>query len=206
MALLRAEVERYYTGKVRRYGATPLGADWACKPTQELRFVQLLRVCDFSGAVTLNDLGCGYGALLGFLGGRHRAAKVDYLGIDLAEAMIDEARRLWHSRTAAFCVADRSPRIADFSVASGIFNVRLDQALPLWESFIRETLRDLEATSRRGFAVNFLNSLPPGIEGRPELYRTAPQPWVAFCEDVLRGKIELLDAYGMREFTLLVRK
>ena len=203
---LKGAIERYYTAKVGRYGATPLGVDWTCKPTQELRFVQLLRVCDFSSAVTLNDFGCGYGALLGWLGRRHGAARVDYLGIDLSQGMVEAARRLWRARRdAAFCVADQNPRIADYSVASGVFNVRLEQPLPRWESFVAETLRHLAATSRRGFAVNFLGPLPPEIEGRPQLYRTSPAPWVAFCAETLGCKVDVLDTYGMREFTLLVR-
>lgn len=205
-APLREAIERYYTASVLRHGATPLGVDWSCKPTQELRFVQLLRVCDFSAALTLNDFGCGYGALLGLLDKRHRAARVDYLGIDLSQAMIDQARRLWRTRRdAAFCVGDASPRIADYSVASGVFNVRLDQSAALWENFIRETLRHLAATSRRGFAVNFLGALPPEIDGSPQLHRTAPGPWVDFCEQVLGCRVDVLDAYGMREFTLVVR-
>jgi SAM-dependent methyltransferase len=206
LAALREAVERYYTAKVRLHGATPLGVDWTCVPTQELRFVQLLRVCDFSSAITLNDLGCGYGAVLGLLGRRYRAAQVDYLGIDLSRAMVDEARRRWRARRCAvFCVADRSPRIADYSIASGVFNVRLEQPLALWERFVEETLRQLAATSRRGFAVNFLGPLPPEIEGRPQLYRTEPKRWAAFCEGALGMRVDLLDAYGMREFTLLVR-
>lgn len=207
MAGLRADVERYYTARLQRHGATPLGVDWTCAPTQELRFVQLLRLCDFSSAITLNDLGCGYGALLALLGRRHRTAAVDYLGIDLSPAMIDAARRLWRTRRgAAFCVGDRSPRSADYSIASGIFNVRLEQPLCLWERFVQETLRELAATSRRGFAVNFLAPLPPQIEGRPQLYRTAAQPWVAFCRDALGCRVEVLGDYGMREFTLIARK
>jgi len=66
LAAVRAGISDYYTARIRKFGATPLGVDWTCQPTQELRFVQLLTVCDFASAFSLNDLGCGYGALLSF--------------------------------------------------------------------------------------------------------------------------------------------
>ncbi|MGZ5195649.1 MAG: class I SAM-dependent methyltransferase, partial [Ramlibacter sp.] len=89
-----AGIERYYTAKIARHGATPLGVDWESVPTQELRFVQLLKICDFASLVSLNDIGCGYGALLSLLDQR-APGKVDYLGLDLSPLMIAEARRLW---------------------------------------------------------------------------------------------------------------
>lgn len=205
LAPLRGRIRGYYTAKIERHGPTPAGVDWSCTPTQELRFVQLLRLCDFSRPFSLDDLGCGYGALLGFIGRRHRGARVDYLGIDLSESMVAQAQALWaRRRNAAFRVGSRSPRVADYSVASGIFNVRIDEPLGLWEEFIADTLRGLSASSRVGFAVNFLAPLPQGMEGKPELYRCSPAPWVEFCER-LGLATEVLDRYGMREFTLFAR-
>jgi SAM-dependent methyltransferase len=204
---VHAGIERYYSAKVLRHGATPAGVDWTCAPTQQLRFVQLLRVCDFSTPCSLNDLGCGWGALLGFLGTRHKGAKVDYLGIDLSQAMVEQARARYRSRRAArFVVGAASDRVADYSLASGLFNVRIDQPLPAWEHFIEETLRGLAATSTRGFAVNFLAPLPDGMEGKPELYRTPAAPWVQFIEEEAGWQVRVLAAYGMREFTLLASR
>jgi len=201
---LRHRIEGYYSAKVQAHGATPLGVDWSCTPTQELRFVQLLRLCDFSRPFSLDDLGCGYGALLGFMGRRHRGHRADYLGIDLSPSMIDHAQQLWRKHMgAAFCVGARSPRVADYAVASGLFNVKLDEPAELWTGFIEATLKDMAAGSRLGLAVNFLAPLPEGMEGKPELYRTGPQPWVRYCERTLGRRVTVLASYGMREFTLL---
>ena len=203
---LRLRIARYYGAKITRHGPTPMGVDWSCAPTQQLRFVQLLRICEFATPLRLNDIGCGYGALLELIARRHRSARVDYLGIDLSEEMVVAARRLWRGRrSTAFHVGADIPRCADYSVASGIFNVRIHEPLPLWEDFIADTLRQMAQTSARGFAVNFLAPLPVGVEGKPELYRTAPVPWIEFCAREIGGQVEVLDAYGMREFTLLVR-
>lgn len=204
---VHAGIERYYTDKVMTHGATALGADWTCRPTQELRFVQLLKLCDFRQALSLNDVGCGYGALLAFLEKRHRRAEVDYLGTDLSQAMIDQARPSLHPNIRArFVVAGSIPRVADYSVASGIFNVKLAQSAARWNLFIKKTLDEMNAASRLGFAVNFLAPLEPDMHVIPELYRASPDVWMRYCERQFGATVELISGYGMREFTLLVRR
>jgi hypothetical protein len=144
---------------------------------------------------------------LSYLALRHPDTEVDYLGIDLSTAMIRRANRLWQSKNRArFVVDDTSPRIADYSVASGIFNVKLDQPIDGWESFITKTLIDMWAFSRYGFAVNFMAPCSPGDSPQPSLYRSPAEPWIRFCEQELGLSVELLTAYGLREFTLLVRR
>jgi SAM-dependent methyltransferase len=198
------DIAAYYTRKVLQFGATPHGVDWTCVPTQELRFVQLLKICDFDKAVSLNDLGCGYGALLNYLAKRHRRARIDYLGLDVSEAMVTLAASLWsHRPKTAFAVGHQFGRTADYCVASGIFNVRLVHSRSRWEDYIRSTLMELHAGSRCAYSINFL--APNTGAGPRELYRTSPEPWTRFCEQELGGRVEVLDDYGLREFTLLVR-
>jgi SAM-dependent methyltransferase len=206
LADVHSAIGRYYTQKVEAYGPTPLGVDWPCRPTQELRFVQLLRLCDFSAPFALNDVGCGYGAMLAFLARRHRRHEISYLGLDLSPAMIAQARQLWRKRgNAEFVLASASPRVADYSIASGIFNVRLDLSDGLWTQFIEETLAAMRASSRRGFAVNFLAPLADDANLKPELYRAPSAFWCGYCEREFGARVEVLDDYGMREYTLLVR-
>lgn len=194
-------IEEYYTGKVRQFGCTPFGVDWTCTATQEMRFVQLLKLCDFRAPFTVNDLGCGYGALAGFLRRRDGTCAIDYLGIDLSTEMVRRARAQWRGVDGIrFVKGSASPRVADYSVASGIFNVRLATPVDAWEAFVRETLRQMAATSRRGFAVNLVNSLP-----RDGLYTTSPDPWVQYCDTELGADAKVLEGYGMHEFSLLVR-
>lgn len=198
-------VAQYYTQKLRRYGANPLGVDWSCIPTQALRFRKLLMVCDFDQSFSLNDVGCGYGALLDYLALYHPQASVDYLGTDLSRAMVRSAEKHWAGDSIRFHHGMESPRIADYSIASGIFNVMLDQPIPVWEQLIETTLFHLNATSRKGFAVNFVHRPVSGQGARAGLYCAAPMQWIDFCERRLGSDVSLIDDYGMSEFTLLVR-
>lgn len=204
LELLRSSVEAYYTRKVRTFAATPLGVDWPSTPSLELRLVQLLKVCDFPPPFSLNDLGCGYAAALDLIERRWPANRIDYLGIDLSADMIAHARRRWHQRPGSdFVVGHECGRVADYSIASGVFNVRLDHTAQLWAAHIRAMLMDLHRSSHRGFAVNFM--LPAAASHAPELYGSQPGPWVAYCETELGRSVEVVQDYGMDEYSLLVR-
>jgi SAM-dependent methyltransferase len=205
-----SDVEAYYGARVAKYGATPLGVDWSCQATQSLRFVQLLKICDFSTRFSLNDVGCGYGALCAFLAMRYPDLGIDYLGVDLSKAMVSRARRRFARADQRFVVGQASPRLADYSVASGITNVNVGYPRAVWEEFVAAMLRDMRGTSRRGFSVNFMSDLVAASElpdNSPaiRLYRTSPERWIPYCENALGCSVETLDNYGMREFTLLLR-
>ena len=173
LARIHASVDAYYSATVEAFGATPRGVDWTCAATQNLRFVQLLRDCDKTSPASINDLGCGYGALLAFCRERWPDWRVDYLGIDLSSAMLRAARSSWPDESGVrFVHGTRCARVADYSIASGIFNVCGSVERNDWEEFIRTTLRELKPSSRRGFAVNFMAELAPGSSGPRELYRT----------------------------------
>lgn len=203
---VHSEIALYYTQKIQAHGATPLGVDWPCQPTQELRFVQLLRLCDLTAPFSLNDVGCGYGALLALLARRHPRVAIDYLGVDLSEAMVASAVQRWRKRRhTRFAVGSSATRPADYSIASGIFNVKLHQPEKAWGDFIRHTLGDMARHSQYGFAVNFLAPLADGEHGKPELYRASPEQWIEYCTREWGAQVELLNNYGMREFTLLAR-
>jgi SAM-dependent methyltransferase len=200
-----ASVESYYSEKIIAFGPVPAGADWDSIITQEVRFQQLLKICDFSAPFALNDVGCGYGALFSYLNRYHSETDIDYLGFDISPAMISQADSLQRDLSrAGFRVANVSPRLADYSVASGIFNVKLDHPLDKWQRYIGKTLVDMCASSRLGFAVNFMT--PDAVNENPEgLYCTTPDPWIRFCKDQLRSSAQVIAGYGLREFTLLVR-
>lgn len=206
MHRLTAKVRDYYSGTVERHGPTPRGVDWPNAVSQYLRFVQLLKICSFDRPFSLNDFGCGYGALLEYLAMRHAETEIAYRGIDLSAAMIAAARKRWRtSPDAEFVVGSHCGREADYSLASGVFNVRLGHPPLDWESYIEAILSDLNARSRVGFAVNLMLPHDDGAT-EDELYRSPPGRWVAFCRKELGSSVRVLRDYGLREFTLLIRR
>jgi SAM-dependent methyltransferase len=199
------EIGRYYSGKLAAHGASPRGVDWNSSAAQQLRFKQLVRVCDREARFSLNDIGCGYGALLDYLCGHGK--ECDYLGVDISEAMIAKAGELHRGMTGCrFLVGERAGRVADYSVASGIFSVRLSAGDEAWREHLLRTLDQLDAESRRGFAFNCLTRYSdPGLM-RQDLYYADPARLFDHCKTRFASNVALLHDYGLYEFTILVRK
>src|SRR2546422_823433 len=102
---LKDEVSSYYTDKLGIYGTTHRGVDWNSEASQVLRFDQLLRAFNLRQHFSLNDLGCGYGALCDYL--QTKGYDFTYAGCDLSDAMIQAARqRFAASPTLQFIVGD----------------------------------------------------------------------------------------------------
>lgn len=198
-------ISRYYTDKLHRHGTTARGVDWNSEQSQELRFAQLCHVFRGRTAFTLNDIGCGYGELLSFL--RRRGIDVDYVGVDLSQAMVDAARRRAAPADRTRFVRGAAPdRVADYSVASGIFNVRLGASDADWRCHLLSTLDLMNASSSRGFAFNCLTSYSDAEHMRSDLYYADPVALFDHCKRRYSRNVALLHDYGLYEFTLIVRK
>ena len=194
-------VQRYYSKKVVAHGPTAKGVDWNDTASQELRFDQLLKVVDAGAPFTINDYGCGYGALADHL--RARGYDFTYTGFDISEEMLARARELHGER---FVGRDEELEPADYTVASGIFNVKLDAPVAEWEAHTLRTLARLDELSTRGFAFNMLTSYSDPERMRDDLYYPDPRVLFDHCKRTHSRWVALLHDYGLYEFTILVRK
>ncbi len=198
-------VADYYTSKVREHGATAAGVDWNSPGSQRLRFDQLLKICDRPPPFALNDLGCGYGALCDYLS--ETGLRCDFAGYDVSEAMIAQATKLYATiPDAKFVHADRPNRVADYTVASGIFNVRDNIADEDWRAYIFDTLEVMNESSARGFSFNCLTSYSDPPRMRKNLFYADPAELFGHCKRAFSKDVALLHDYGLYEFTILVRK
>jgi cyclopropane fatty-acyl-phospholipid synthase-like methyltransferase len=89
---LLTEISEYYSSKLEEHGETPRGVDWNGEESQMQRFEQLCKIIDTENQFSINDIGCGYGALYDFLVNKYD--QLSYLGIDVSEGMIRAAERL----------------------------------------------------------------------------------------------------------------
>lgn len=198
-------IAEYYAMKLAEHGNTPHGVDWNGDASQFLRFEQLSRIVDGTTRFTVNDLGCGYGAFLDFLAVRF--GEFGYIGYDIAEEMIAAARgRSAGDGRAAFEVGAVPAESADYGIASGIFNVRLDCGEADWRAHIEATIETLDRTSTRGFAFNCLTSYSDAGKLQPHLYYADPCELFHLCKTRYSKDVALLHDYGLYEFTILVRK
>ncbi len=197
-------VAEYYTGKITAHGATAAGVDWNSPESQALRFEQLLKIIRLGTPFSLNDYGCGYGALLDFL--LAKGLPADYRGFDIAEAMLAEARRRHDSDTHRFSSAASELAPADYTVASGIFNVKLAADPAEWRKYVLATLHNIDALSTAGFAFNMLTSYSDPGKMREALFYGDPCFFFDYCKTHFSRNVALLHDYGLYEFTVLIRK
>jgi SAM-dependent methyltransferase len=197
-----APVARYYTDRIDAHGATPHGVDWSSEGSQQLRFAQLLRVVD-AEAPTIIDYGCGYGALAQRLIAEKRDFR--YVGFDVSPSMIEAAQSLVVDSRCRFTTREDDIGQADFTVASGIFNVRLETEEAIWHDYVVATIDRIAKCSTSGFAVNMLTRYADPPLMRDDLYYADPARYFALCKERYSRSVALLHDYDLYEFTLLVR-
>jgi SAM-dependent methyltransferase len=200
------KVSRYYSSKLKVHGATAHGVDWNSADSQSLRFDQLLHICRGSAPFTINDYGCGYGALVDHLRARGISFRC-YRGFDVSPEMISAAKML-HAREkdAHFVCEESNLSTADYTLASGIFNVKLQTAALEWEGYVLQTLESLNGLSDRGFAFNILTRYADAEFMRPDLYYADPLFFFDYCKRRFARRVSLIHDYPLYEFTVLVSK
>jgi len=201
---IKEKVAEYYTRKVQEWGPTPQGVDWSSRESHEIRFEQLLKVCDRSGFFSLNDFGCGYGALYDYMA--ERKYDFEYHGYDLSESMIKKAHTLY--KDADNCRFTQSDVLeeADYTTACGLFNVKMDVDSREWEQYVLEVLEKIDQSSRRGFAFNILTRYSDPECLKDHLYYADPCFYFDYCKKKFSNHVALLHDYPLYEFSILVRK
>ncbi len=198
-------VREYYSDKIETYGATARGVDWNSPESQALRFEQLLKVCDCTRPFSINDYGCGYGALVEYMA--DRGYTFQYRGCDISDQMIAKARELHRGLEHCQFFTDESHlTAADYTIASGIFNVKLQTSDEEWKVYVLHILGRMAELGEKGFAFNILTSYSDQDLMRPDLYYADPCFLFDYCQRNFSRFVSLLHDYPLYEFTILVRK
>ncbi len=202
---LKSEVLEYYDSALEHYGPQPAGVDWNSIESQELRFIQLLRLLpEKQEEFTLLDYGCGYGALFGFM--RENYPNCRYTGFDISERMIQAAQRVNPDPRAEWTTIIPTDAHFDFVVASGLFNVRLGRSPSEWDDYIVTTLDEFHRLSVCGFAFNVLTSYNDPEYRKEYLHYADPRAVLDHCMRNYSRHVSILHDYKLYEFTTIVRK
>lgn len=201
---IEERVATYYTQKLLEHGETAQGVDWKSEASQRLRFDQLLRV-QIDGSASILDFGCGFGALLDYLRALDRHPP--YVGFDVSALMVERARsRHAGASLASFTTDADSLQPADYVMASGIFNVKLETPAPKWQEYVTSTLKRIDTLARRGFAFNALSLYSDPEKRRADLHYADPLVLFDYCKRHFSPRVTLLHDYPLWEFTILVRR
>jgi len=197
-----SEVDKYYSDKIKNFGATPKGVDWNSSESQNLRFDQLSKVIT-TEKFSILDFGCGYGAYYQYLQLK-APAPFEYTGFDISADMLDSASK--QNKEAKWILElDKNTRY-NYVIASGIFNVKLSFEKDSWIDYILSTLNQMNDSSTDGFSLNMLTKYSDAEYMKDYLYYADPLYFFDYCKKNFSRNVALLHDYNLYEFTLIIRK
>ena len=196
-------VVRAFDKRLSEWGATARGVYWRNEQGQRLRFEVLARaLAHESGPFTVNDLGCGYGAFFDYLAPEFEDRLTRFTGYDIAPLMLAEAKARIKDPRARFVRGLAATEDADYSFASGTFNMCLKADLAEWTAYIEASLAHLFGKTRKAMAFNMLTGAGTAREG---LYYADPAHFVLYCQK-LGKKVQLAVDYPLLEWTIFVHR
>ena len=188
-------------------GVSAEGAMWRSAERQQMRFDLLAKIItpkDLNGGITINDLGCGYGAFFEYFRDDPLMKGSQYYGYDIAEKMIEAAESGIQDPRAHFYQSLVAAVPAEYSFASGPFNFKMEVDETLWLRYVQESLKDLWAKTFKGLAFNMLNSTH--AHHQDGLYYADSAAFVAFCQTELSENVTLINDYDDEEWMIFVRR
>jgi SAM-dependent methyltransferase len=204
--MMEEELKNFYRKNLGAHGASAMGVGWKNEEAQSIRFQQLAKVF-IRSTFSVNDLGCGVGDFVAFARGKFE--KCRYTGYDVMEDMISAANQKYgHLENVNFYLIAQAEEMppADYTVASGIFNIRFEKDNDSWLQYILKTLRVMDAKSSLGFSFNILTKYSDKEFMKPELYYADPCLLFDFCKTDFSKNVALLHDYNQYDFTIIVRK
>lgn len=198
----------FYTQHVKDFGNSSQGVGWKNDSAQLIRFAQLVKVIQDSEKFSINDLGCGSGRFYHYLLSE-KYVPTCYNGYDILAEMIQMAQDslLPNPIVSLSRIQSASDmHIADYTVASGIFNVKYEAEETEWLHHILSTLETMNRKSKLGFAFNLLTKYSDKEFMQSYLYYADPLFLFDFCKKHFSKNVALLHDYFQYDFTIIVRK
>ena len=96
--------------------------------------------------------------------------------------------------------------IHDYTIASGVFNMKLETTDEEWKNYVINTIGTMNKLSKKGFSFNMLTSYSDKEFMRDDLYYADPLFFFDYCKKNFSKNIALLHDYQLYDFTIVVRK
>jgi len=202
---IKKNIETYYNDKLKLFGATAKGVDWNGDQSQFLRFEQLSKVISKQSDFSILDFGCGFGSFVDFLN-HNQYEDFKYIGYDISSEMLEEGRNKYNGNNIEFTDDIVGIGGLDYTIASGIFNVKLETKNNDWMAYIKSTLNAINDLSSKGFSFNLLTSYSDKEFMKDYLFYAEPTYFFNYCKEHFSRNVALLHDYDLYEFTILVRK
>ena len=154
--------------------------------------------------ITVNDHGCGYGAMFEAFRTLPALKNGRYYGTDISAEMVAAARRRIADPRAVFEVSHVATHDADYSFVSGTWNMKMWADDAEWRAFVLANLKHLWSRTKVALGFNMLSVNNPWRE--PTLYYADPKDVLAFCRSELTENVHTIDRLEPREFVIFLMR
>lgn len=203
----RLRIQTRHRVAIENFGYQPKALFWKDASVQQKRFQVLSEIILYLPKLTIPvkvlDIGCGFGDLYPFLQQQTAAGhfpEFDYLGIDVAPAMVESAGfqypgiKVQQGELSDF---DFTENQFDLVMLSGALNEPFDGAEPYAKQVIQQAYR----IARLGFAFNLLDNRCEEVAKSYNLQGYAPEEMVDFCQGFAE-RVGPVHGYLPNDFTL----
>jgi len=198
-------VNRIFSRSVKTYGSEPKAVAWRNKERQYRRFqifAGLFEIVSGEAGFSVNDLGCGYGAMFEAYRDLPVFRNARYYGYDISQEMLHEARSQLPDSRASWIHSHEATEEADFSFVSGTYNLNMDASPELWRAYVEKNLLQLWSKTRIALGFNMLSVHSP--KRQKTLYYADPDHFYAFCCANMGGRVRVVDRLAPEEFVIFV--
>ncbi|HEY9164107.1 MAG TPA: class I SAM-dependent methyltransferase [Magnetovibrio sp.] len=199
-------VSRVYDYRINEQGPVANGVFWKDADGQILRLELLLQAVDqedLKGPITVNDLGCGYGALFDLLVDEPMLQGGKYFGYDIAADMIATAKAKHCDPRATFIVSPVATEVADYSFVSGTYNMSMGAHRALWTHYIKTSIEQLWKKTAKVLAYNLLDEA--STHQLDDLFYADRRTFLEHAL-TLSPDVEIIDDYPLDEFTIIIKR
>ena len=200
------QVKELYDKNLEEFVTETQAIGWKSNEQLEMRYKRLLSVVsdgDKAQGASFNDYGCGYGAMISYMN-REGFQINGFNGYDISQDMLDQFKKEYTGdEFKAFCQTDIITP-SDYSVVCGTLNVRFKASDSEWNTYIKETLAQLDQNSKKGFSFNLLTSYVDWKEDH--LYYGDPLEFFDYCKTHFSKRVTLYHEDPLYEWVIVVKK
>lgn len=211
MDSITVKTKKHYEEITMKYGDSPKSCDWERKDAQIFRWNKLLDISglrnyDMKGnsKIDICDFGCGIGDFYGYL--ENQKINIDYTGIDIAENMIELAKKKYPKGTfyAKDILHESVNGKFDFIFMNGIFNIKLEENDVLNRENMYAILKNVFQYAEVGMAFNFISEYVNWKDD--EMVYFNPMKVLEWCIENLSRKVKIEHHYEKCDVCVYVLK
>ena len=153
---INSEIAEIYNERFLKLGPTPEASMWFSKTRQIARFDVIfnqLKLLHQRNAISISDVGCGYGAFLQYLSEKKIDEELSYYGYDVCPEVIKFCKNKYFER-ASFYTKSVPVHKTDFVIMSGTFNFFPTQDYNAWKVYFFNSLKLLWSEAKCAMIFN----------------------------------------------------